>query len=247
MRRIRTLLASLLLVPAWRTLMVRLRLFYLVRLRRRLRTLQSEHAFDATLPHNLAALGQCNPRIDLLIKPLSVLEVIDASSRVLVIGPRNEHDLLTLVAHGFGKDRVRGLDLISYSPAIDLGDMHRTPYADNAWDVIVVGWTLSYSSAPEQFAAELTRITKPGGIIAIAVEYSTMSESDETALAGYNIQETAKLAKRINSVREILDLFGPRAGHVYFSHDAPRKRSHGADGLVSDVSNVAVIFSLEKS
>jgi hypothetical protein len=163
-----------------------------------------------------------------------------------VIGPRNEHDLYTLVAHGFDRERVRGLDLISYSPMIDLGDMHSTAYADNTWDVVIVGWTLSYSSAPQRFADEITRIARNGAVIAIAVEYSTMSESDETALSGYHIQETAKLPERINSVAAILRLFTWHVDHVYFSHDAPRKRSHGRDSLAQDVSNVAVIFTLTK-
>jgi hypothetical protein len=33
-------------------------------------------------------------------------------------------------------------------------------------------------------------------------------------------------------------------GTVFFEHDTPRKVSHSAARLVTDVSNVAVIFSL---
>jgi SAM-dependent methyltransferase len=236
---------SLHLLPLYRRIVVAARRFYFVRIRKRLRTLQSADAFDATLPHNLKSLAQCNTRIDLLIKPLSVLEQLDERSKILVIGPRNEHDLFTLIAHGFPD--VRGLDLISYSPLIDLGDMHATPYPDDAWDAIVAGWTLSYSGAPAKFAAEMLRIAKPGGIIAIGVEYSTMSESDEVALSGYRIQDAARLPKRINSVEEILALFAPHVGEVFFTHDAPRKRSHAPGGLAADVSNVAAIFSVRKS
>jgi SAM-dependent methyltransferase len=243
---LRAHIRSLHLLPLYRRAVVAARRVYFVRIRKALRTLQSGDSFDATLPHNLKSLAQCNTRIDLLIKPLAVLEQLDSDSRVLVIGPRNEHDLFTLVAHGFRKERVRGLDLISYSPLIDLGDMHATPYPDDAWDAIVAGWTLSYSSAPAKFAREMVRIARPGGVIAIGVEYSTMSESDELALSGYNIQERTKLPKRVNSVEEILELFAPHVDRVFFSHDAPRKRSHQRDGLVADVSNVGVIFSISK-
>lgn len=232
--------------PAYRRMLVSLRLLYYVRLRRKLRTAGSDYAFDVTVAHNRKSLGQCNTRIDLLIKPLSVIELVDDRSSVLVIGPRNEHDLFTLVAHGFNPAKIRGLDLISYSPRIDLGDMHATPYGDSTWDVIICGWTLSYSSTPRRFAEEMVRIAKPGALVAIAVEYSTMSEADEAALSGYSIQQTAKLARRINSVAEILDLFSPHVKHVYFSHDAPLKRSHAREGLVRDVSNVAAIFSIDK-
>jgi len=236
---------SLYLLPLVRKGVVAARRVYFVHVRRALRTLPSADAFAATLPHNLKSLAQCNPRIDLLIKPLSVIESLNERSKVLVIGPRNEHDLFMLAGHGFAC--VRGLDLISYSPRIDLGDMHATPYPDDAWDAIVTGWTLSYSSAPERVAREMIRIARPGAVIAVGVEYSTMSESEEIALSGYSIQERTKLPKRINSVAEVLALFAPHVDTVFFTHDAPRKRSHTAGGLAADVSNVAAIFSIRKA
>ncbi|MDQ3000955.1 MAG: class I SAM-dependent methyltransferase [Fibrobacterota bacterium] len=243
---IRNFAKSLYLVPAYRKWVVRSRLYFLLFVKRTLRTFETRFAFETTVSHNLKGLRSFNPRIDLLIKPLSVLELMTKESRILVIGPRNEHDLFTLIGNGFSKDRVKGLDLISYSSLIDLGDMHATKYPDGAWDAVIVGWTLSYSSEPGKFAREMVRIVKPGGVLAIAVEYATMTEQDEQALVGYNIQETGKLHKRINSVKEILDLFSGHVDHVYFSHDAPLRRAHGKDGLVANVSNVAVIFSLQK-
>jgi methyltransferase family protein len=243
---VRAHLRSLYLVPLVRRLVVRIRLFYFVRIRRVLKTVESPAAFKMTISHNIKSLGQCNTRIDLLIKPLSVVESVNESSNVLIIGTRDEHDIYTLIGHGFSKEKIRGLDLISYSPLIDLGDMHSTLYPDGTWDVIVVGWTLSYSSKPQEFAQEMMRIAKNGALIAIAVEYSTMSEHDEVEVSGYSIHERAKLSRRINSVKDILDLFSSHVGHVFFSHDAPLKISHGKGGLVRNVSNVGVIFSLSK-
>lgn len=239
-------LRSLYLLAPFRNVVVRIRLFYFVRIKRALKTIKSPDAFEMTIPHNIKALGQCNPRIDLLIRPLSVVESLNESAKVLIVGPRDEHDLFTLIGHGFSKDRIRGLDLISYSPMIDVGDMHNTSYPDSTWDVIVVGWTLSYSSTPQKFAKEMIRIATNGALIAIAVEYSVMSEQDEVGLSGYSIQERTKLTRRINSTKDILDLFTSHVDHVFFSHDAPLKRSHGKGGLVENVSNVGVIFSLTK-
>jgi hypothetical protein len=73
-----------------------------------------------------------------------------------------------------------------------------------------------------------------------------MTEKDEVELMGYAIQEFSVLNKRINSVSGILELFGSHVGDVYFNHDAPRKRSHQKSGLIQEVSNVAVIFSVKK-
>lgn len=239
-------LRSLYLLPFFRRVVVRIRLFYFVRIRRALKTTASSDAFRITIPHNIKSLGQCNTRIDLLVKPLSVLESVNKNSKVLIVGPRDEHDLFTLIGHGFSQKKIRGLDLISYSPLIDLGDMHNTFYPDSTWDVIIVGWTLSYSSTPQKFAEEMIRIARNGALIAIAVEYSTMSERDEVELCGYSIQERTKLSRRVNSVQEILALFSSHVDQVFFSHDAPLKRSHGKGGLDPNVSSVAVIFSLTK-
>ena len=54
--------------------------------------------------------------------------------------------MLYLVGYGFKARNVRGLDMISYSPWIDLGNMHETEYSDNTWDAVLCGWTLPYSS-----------------------------------------------------------------------------------------------------
>lgn len=230
----------------YRRVVVECRLWYFVRIRRRLRILNTENAFETTVSHNLKSLKLCSNRIELLIKPLSVIESLNENSQCLIIGPRNEHDLFCLIGNGFRKANVRGLDIISYSPMIDLGDMHKTEYASDTFDSVTVGWTLSYSRKPAQFAAEMVRIIKPGGILAIGVEYSTMTEDDEKALSGYSIQEITAVPTRINSVSDILNLFRQHLGDIFFTHDAPRRRSHSRDGQISDVSNAAVIFGIKK-
>jgi len=37
---------------------------------------------------------------------------------------------------GFHPDRIKAVDLFSYSPYVELGDMHRLPYPDNSFDVV---------------------------------------------------------------------------------------------------------------
>src|SRR5688572_6813597 len=104
-------LKSLYLVPFVRRIVVRARLFYFVRVRGRFKAMESPDAFKMTIPHNLKSLGQCNTRIDLLVKPLSVLETLNKDSKILIVGPRDEHDIFTLIGHGFCKEQIRGLDL----------------------------------------------------------------------------------------------------------------------------------------
>lgn len=208
--------------------------------------MDSTEAFDVTVKHNLQGLKYCNTRIDLLLRPLSVIEKLDKDSKILIIGPRNENDLFTLVGYGFNFRNLTGLDLISYSPTIEIGDMHHTRFPDNHWDAVVCGWTLSYSSEPAKAIHEIVRITKNGGLVALGVEYSTLTEEDYKDLIGYSIQDFSKLKRRVNSVQDILSLFGESIGTIYFQHDAPLKRSHTKNVLLTDVSNVAVILSIKK-
>lgn len=245
-RHLRLLRRTLYLVPLYQIFVVRLRLFWFVRIRRKLRLFETDYAFKTTIMNNLKGLEHYNGRTDSLIKPLSTIELINEHSRLLIIGPRNEHDLYSAIGNGFSRDKIRGLDLISYSPMIDLGDMHETPYSDDSFDAVVVGWTLSYSRQPRRFAQEMVRIVRDGGLVAIGVEYSTLSDDDSIALSGYSIHEGEYLEKRINSTSEILQLFDGHVRDIFLNHDAPLKQSHTREGMIEQPSKVTVIFSTQK-
>ena len=214
------------------------RAFYYCRLRGNLKTMDAENAFAVTVKHNLRMLWKKLNRMNLLISPLSVLEQVDKNSRILVIGPRNEWDLFLLHQAGFEFDRCMGLDLISYSTKVVLGDMHSIPFSDGEFDVVLCGWTISYSAQPWLACDEIARVCKPRGTIGVSVEYFVGDESEERkATGGYVIQDS-RLEKRVNSSAQILAMF-PRHGKVFFDHDAPLKRTVPPHQLPS---NCAVIF-----
>ena len=211
----------------------------------RVQTLNSEQSVRETLQHNLKSLKDfSNTRIELLIRPLSVIESVRDARSVLLIGPRNENDLLIASAYfDLPLECIRGLDLISYSKQIDCGDMHEMPYPDGHFDIVICGWTLSYSNNPQQLAAEMARVCKSGGVIAVGVEYSTVDEAGYKQLLGYSLAIPG--VTRINSVGQITDLFKAYLSDVFFTHDAPLKRSHSAAGLIPFPSGVATIFSIK--
>jgi len=232
---------NLAIEPTLRHAWVYLRAVYFIEVRKKLRTLNSEDSYKTTLMHNRRSLYGANNRMNLLLYPLSVIETLRPASRILVIGPRNENDLYSLAGLGFAMDNIVGLDLISYSPHITLGDMHEMPFPDSSFDAVVCGWTLSYSARPHKVADEIRRVVRPNGIVAIGVEYSTMTPRDEVQLLGYAIQDSGR---RINSSAQIKELFGGAVGTIYFEHDAPNRVSHTADHLVARVSNVALVFQV---
>jgi len=238
-------LKQLLLLRGFRKVIGKLRFHYFVNIRRRIITMESKDAIKHTVDHNLKALGHFGgTRMDKLIKPISIMENVPMDAHILVIGPRNEDDILNLIGNGFKSSNIRGLDLISYSPFIEVGDMHETRFENSYFDVIICGWTLSYSNDPEKFARELLRIVKDNGVIGIGVEYSVLTEEQSIrSHGGYALRMDGR--DRINSTQQILELFGSNVKHVYLNHDAPNRISHG-DTAVKVASSVVAIFSVTK-
>lgn len=214
------------------------RFLYLTKVRRQLRTLDSneEGVAENTILHNLRGMADLTVlRSDLLVRPLSVIESLGPDSRILSIGPRTEGELLNLVAHGFAPENVRGLDLISYSPWIDLGNMHQMPYEDDSWDAVIMGWVVAYSNQQERAALEAVRVTRPGGIIAIGLEWNPKTRDQLRDRTGYLLGSE----KRSQSTDELLALFGDHVDRVYFRHDPiPERRDR--------VGAISVVFSVKK-
>ncbi|MDP3741676.1 MAG: methyltransferase domain-containing protein [bacterium] len=221
---------------------MRLRYFFA---RGKLRTLNAAGAFQRTVNHNLSSLYSSSNRNLKLFRPLSVIETLPPHSKVLIIGPRSEYDLFLLHSCGFEWDNIEGLDLISYSEKIRLGDMHAMQYPANSWDAVVLGWTLSYSHKPQQVADEIIRVTKGGGLVGVAVEYCTLNEQEQIERFGYSIQDWKLLPERINTVDQILALFDKNIDTVFFRHDSPNKISSGSDTR-AEPSYSGVIFSIRK-
>ena len=83
-------------------------------------------------------------------KFMVVLRCIDAvprDPRILIIGPRNEAELLLLSLYGFPLRRMVAVDLFSYSPLIRCMDMHQFDFPDDSFDIVYSAWTLKCSRA----------------------------------------------------------------------------------------------------
>ena len=226
------LLASLMRVEPVRACILAARYFFFAKVLRRLRVFQDPSASVSanTVKYNLGAFKRplLLGRTRVLLRPFSVIETLRPDSAILVVGPRSEDDLLHLRAYGFRN--ARGLDLISYSPHIDLGDMHRLPYADASFDAVLYGWVLVYSDNPELAAKEALRVVRDGGLIGIGAEHypGRVPEAD------YPIG-----GKRINTAGQHLELFRGHVKRVFFVHDV------GSE-LGDRMSNTCVIFAVKK-
>jgi SAM-dependent methyltransferase len=154
---------------------------------------------------NRAAYGMGN-RMALLLYPLAALVRDIDHPKVLIVGPRTEDDIFW--ARSLGMLDARGLDLFTYSPLIDIGDMHATNYANSEFDALILGWVVSYSSAPEVLLQECQRILKPGGYLGLGIE-----SNPELRITGVLKPPRANL---LNSARDIAAL---TAAEIVFIHD----------------------------
>jgi SAM-dependent methyltransferase len=185
-----------------------------------------------TIQHNLEGLFE-SAEIDrpkTIISPLNAIQKIykrRENLKVLSIGPRSEYEIFTLFAEGFREENVFALDLITYSPFVDIGDMHASPYEDSSFDIIILGWVISYSKNWELLRKELVRISKPGAVIAISADYS----SPETNGERFNNQ-----ANHVQSSKDISDLFQNDINKVFFKQDCE----------MPDVNTNTLIFDIKK-
>ena len=104
------------------------------------------------------------------MNPLKSLDFINYSkSKVLAIGPRLEGEIFKIVSNGFRFKNISAIDLQSYSPFIDLGDMTEMKYEDNSFDIVLCSFVLNYSNNVTQAAKEIVRVAKNGSIISISL------------------------------------------------------------------------------
>jgi hypothetical protein len=229
---------QLLQVDLIRHVIVAIRYFYFTKIVRKLKTynLETGGISENTISHNLKGIrDHAATRPLALIKPLSVIESLSKEAKILTVGPRSEGELFGLVGHGFLPKNIRGLDLIAFSPWVDLGNMHNMPYEDNSFDVVILGWVIAYSETPKVAAKEVVRVLKNGGIVAIGVEHG----GEEAELQKKEIGYVPGSGRFTNHVDDFLVYFEGHVDQVYFSHSILPERMHLKGSVLS-------IFSIKK-
>ncbi|MAE81202.1 MAG: hypothetical protein CMB80_00595 [Flammeovirgaceae bacterium] len=239
--QLREFVYQLLLVDLIRLIIASIRYFVLATVLRRFKVFESESKDIGinTVHHNHNALSLDRiwnlavNRSKLLINPLAAIRM-SKRTPILCIGPRAEGELLYL--KGFGFKDIRGYDLMSYSPWVDLGDMHNMPYKDDSFGVIIMGWVIAYSDSRKKAAAEAVRVVKNGGRIAVGVEFYTEKKEDLDKRLGYEFCNKEQMM----CVQDILDLFGRHVDRIEFTQDVP-------DEYPEDYKfNMLVIFTVKK-
>ena len=227
---------ELLLLRSVNRLVFRARFLWFVRVKRQVRThtdLEAVEGHDYSV--DMLLKGRTSDRPLNLVRPLATLVPARDQATVLSIGCRFETELLYLVGHGFAARNIRGLDMISYSPWIDLGNMHSLPYADHSFDAVILGWVLSYSEDPRRAASQAVRVARDGARIAVGVAYYPEHDLEERARQG----STLGVQNRIQTVDGLVDLFDGAVRQVLYQRDAPDPAQEDYCAVVIEVDKPA--------
>lgn len=217
-RSLRRFFVGLLRLETINDIVYKLRYLYFVRIRRRLAVHPDEQAviMHEYSQQQMDTLPTGNRPLR-LIRPLSSIECVKPNAQILAIGCRFEAELLYLVGYGYKAENIKGLDMISYSPWVDQGNMHDLSYQNDQWDVVLMGWVISYSDDPKTAADEAIRVTKNGGVIAIGLTHYPADQLENYRKDNPN--PTNDASNRIQSTARLLELFEGHVDQVYFSHD----------------------------
>jgi SAM-dependent methyltransferase len=164
----------------------------------------SSNIGENTISHNLGAFDQsggygCGQRMGLLLYPVIAFDsfnTIDKTKRkVLLVGCRTEDDIFWMRAYGYKK--AIGFDLFSYSKNILVGDIHNTEFEDQSFDVVILGWMISYTKDPEAVFKECRRILKVNGLFGIGLEHNPNQIDENLPSPRMNPLNTTKGIKNL--------------------------------------------------
>lgn len=175
-----------------------------------------------TIQHNYKSLSLsfigafAGSRPSRLFDILATIESIDRKKdKILIIGPRAESEIFIARSHGFKKQNIKCLDLISYSNLVDLGDMHNMPYEDNSFDIVIMGWVIAYSDQPVKACNEVVRVSTNNAIVFTGVQYAPVSNEELIKIHGY----VPGSEDRIYSNKKVASFFGDSIKTTIYDHD----------------------------
>ena len=202
----------------------------------------TEDMIANTLRHNVESLNPliaCYRPMGLMGPLLGMDQVMRRMSetKILIIGPRTEQEILWYISMGFNSANITGLDLFTYSEYIQTGDMHRLDFDNNSFDIIIFSWVLGYSTSQKKAVAEAVRCIKPNGLIGIGEQWDPtpvdVISQQMSQNAGYSLEGTVT-----TSCQQLIDLFDASV--------KPRFINEPIDSMKDGIGHISVIVEVSK-
>jgi len=110
-------------------------------------------------------------RMDVLYKLLAFPPRALSAERILIVGPRNRHELIAAWVHGFAWRNIDAIDLFSTHPKIRVMNMEAMTWPGETFDAVTMAYTLSYAEDTGKAIGEVARVLRSGGRFAFSVSY----------------------------------------------------------------------------
>lgn len=117
-----------------------------------------------------------------------------SSERVLLVGPRNIHEILQVWLMGYRWRNIEGIDLYSTNPKIRVMNMEHMSYPEGTFDALFSSATLSYAKDISGCVREFIRVLKIGGRAAFMHSHVLgESEFSGNAISGEEVANAIRL------------------------------------------------------
>lgn len=141
--------------------------------------------------------------------------------KILSIGPRSEGEILNLFSKGFELANITGIDLFTYSPLIQLGDMHNLNFNNEKFDIVFMGKCLAYSNKKNKALSEAKRVLVDNGLLVVLHSLPmNKSAKDVFEERGYSIGSPSD---KIDSMEDLDHLFKHNGFSYFHSKTITRK------------------------
>ncbi len=121
------------------------------------------------------------------------------NEKLLIIGPRNFHELLLAWLYGYRWKNIYAIDLYSMNPKIKIMDMNAMDFEGEFFDAIVEHHVLVYSQDLRKTLSEISRVLKPSGRFVFGLANTTPPDS---------FQKVGRVSFHGEEIRQILRELG---------------------------------------
>ena len=110
-------------------------------------------------------------RMEELLRALVLANSDLKKEKLLLVGPRDAHEIILAWLHGFSWKNITGIDLYSTNPKIRPMNMEDMTFENGTFDAIFMANTLAYAKDVHRCLSECVRVLRPGGRLAFGATY----------------------------------------------------------------------------
>ncbi|MDI1344752.1 MAG: methyltransferase domain-containing protein [Pseudolabrys sp.] len=146
-----------------------------------------------------------------------------SQERILLIGPRNIHEILQVWLIGYRWKNIDAIDLYATTPKIQIMNMESMTFPDQTFDAIFASATLSYAKDVKQCVREYIRVLKIGGRAAFTQTHILA----DTPFHGNAIPG-----------EEVVAAISRAGGEIYYHNVLEKKTSHSHSARIHELGVV---------